>query len=406
MKKVQSCSFCQKLKEEVEYLVEAPDGVSICNECAAQVVNLVEVSQAVQEKQVHADKTPSQLVEHLNQYVVGQEEAKRAIAVAVYNHYKRVKYLGENKGKDGVDIQKSNMLLMGPTGTGKTLLGQTIAKLLDVPFVIADATSLTSAGYVGDDVETILQRLINAAEGDIARAERGIIFIDEIDKIAAKNAGASITRDVSGEGVQQGLLKILEGTLSRIPQQGSRKVPGAQVDFIDTKNILFICGGAFVGLDKIKASRAKGEVSMGFLKKASDTKPTLYKELNSVVPSPEDLHAFGLIPEFVGRLPIKVVLSELTQSDLEHVLVEPRDSVVKQYTALLEMEGVVLTVTPEAVVEIAEWALNNKMGARGLRSVVETLLQPVLFEIPDAKGTIAEVVIHSITQKPEYIFVK
>lgn len=392
-----SCSFCHKAKEDVKMLVGA-DNVFICNECVDTC------SEAIKEEEARElritmngqDMTPKKIVQYLDQYVIGQDDAKRAMAVAVYNHYKRL----SNPNSAGAEIKKSNMLLLGPTGSGKTLLGETIAKLLDVPFVIADATSLTEAGYVGDDVETILQRLINAADGDVEKAKKGIVFIDEIDKTAKRGAGASITRDVSGEGVQQALLKIIEGTLARIPQQGTRKHPNSQVEYIDTKDILFICGGAFVGLDKIIANKNKKKTYMGFVSKEQQENK-ISKRLNAKV-DPEDLSEFGLIPEFIGRLPVITTLDELKKEDLVRVMTEPKNAVYKEFQALLKLDGVTLEMTPLAIEQVVDIAVDKKIGARGLRAIMVEALSGIMYEAPSIEG-LSKVIVHDIYQEPEYI---
>lgn len=400
------CSFCHKNKSEVKMLIKG-DNVYICNECIEECVAVIKADQSNSSGDkngnpiVRESLTPKKIVEHLNQYIVGQEEAKRVVAVAVYNHYKRL----NNPSVEDTEITKSNILMLGPTGSGKTLIGQTIAKLLDVPFVIADATSLTEAGYVGDDVETILQRLINAAGGDVEKAQRGIIFLDEIDKIAKRGAGASITRDVSGEGVQQALLKIIEGTQARIPQQGqgSRKHPSANVDYIDTKNILFICGGAFVGLDKILEKKSTKANVIGFIKDEKE-KNKLSDRLNKKI-LPEDLSEFGLIPELIGRLPVVTLLKELSKEDLVHVMVEPKNSVYKQYKALFAIENVELEITQKAIEDMVDLALEQKTGARGLRSIMEDVLSPIMFELPDKKD-VTKVIVDDIYGEPKYVKVE
>lgn len=409
------CSFCGKTQDQVKKLIAGPD-VFICDECV-ELCNEILDEEFFEQKEKEGDKKdsekssdteekpipkPHEIKAYLDQHIVGQDDAKKVLSVAVYNHYKRLKH-NQKDDTNGVEIQKSNILLVGPTGSGKTLLAQTLAKMLDVPFAVADATTLTEAGYVGDDVENILLRLYQNADYDAKKAERGIIYIDEIDKIARKSENTSITRDVSGEGVQQALLKLIEGTLSNVPPQGGRKHPQQEMIQIDTSNILFIVGGAFVDLDKIIEHRVKDGTSIGFGKSAptqvekEQASAKLLKKLQ-----PEDLLKFGLIPEFIGRIPVYAVLDALNEDTLKMILTEPKNAVLKQYKCLLEMDGVELDFEPEAVDLIAKKAIKRKTGARALRSIVEELMLDVMYDIPSkhdmTKFTITKEMVEGVSE--------
>ena len=370
----QVCSFCGKPKSRAKVMITGPDGVSICDECVAVCNEEIKATQEKPSEQV-ALKKPAEIKAELDRYIVGQEKAKKVLSVAVYNHYKRINSLAE----DDVEIEKSNILLLGPTGCGKTLLARTLARILNVPFATTDATTLTEAGYVGEDVENILLKLIQNADYDIEKAQRGIIYIDEVDKIARKSENVSITRDVSGEGVQQALLKIIESTVASVPPQGGRKHPQQECMRIDTTNILFICGGAFVGLDKIVQAR-KDDTSLGFGGKVKSNDEMDYEQLDDV--KPQDLTKFGLIPEFVGRIPIVVSLQPLDEQALVRILTEPKNALIKQYQKLIGLDGVKLSFEPSAVSEIASTAIKLKTGARGLRTIIENLMTDVMYDIP------------------------